>query len=99
MISNIDSSLPADAPWDGRKIELDAIGGAVVVCSVDGVLEALTPAARTLLTSYGVTRSVPPVSIVATPFWRELVSRLRTRATMRTWVVRGTTSARRTSCS
>lgn len=73
-MSFTDSTSHQERIWDGTRIQLDAIGGAVAVCTLDGTIEGATAAAHGLLRSFGMAASTPPFSIAETEVWRELVS-------------------------
>lgn len=62
-----------EAAWDGTRLRLDRLGGAVAVCSTEGALLAATPAATSLLRRLGV--SVDPLpSPLPAPLWNELAT-------------------------
>ena len=75
--SNATTATPVEATgersWDGQCLRLGALGGAIAVCSNDGVLEGATDAARALLTRLNL---VGPTLPCALPkgFWTELSS-------------------------
>ncbi|HEX9619411.1 MAG TPA: histidine kinase dimerization/phospho-acceptor domain-containing protein, partial [Polyangiaceae bacterium] len=58
---NADKARLSHAPaWDGARLELTAMGAAVVVCELDGTAVGMTPEAKQLLTRLGIdARSVP----------------------------------------
>jgi signal transduction histidine kinase len=42
------------SPWDGESLRLSSVGGALVLCALDGYVLAATGAARALLESMGI---------------------------------------------
>jgi signal transduction histidine kinase len=61
------------AAWDGTRLRLDRLGGAVAVCSSEGALLAATPAATSLLRRLGVAVDALPIPLPA-PLWNELAT-------------------------
>ena len=53
------------ASWDGEALRLDRIGGALAVCSADGVLLGASLPARALLGRFGVSLDSLPVPLPA----------------------------------
>lgn len=66
--TNLDHTVPA---WDGNRLCLAAIGGAIAVATVGGVVEGATAAARSLLMRYKIV--LDSLQLPVSPrFWAEL---------------------------